>query len=367
MSLFKTIHAKWREIISKNRIFSLLESIFKSYGQVLICLNSLTGLTLSLLVFFVSKRLWLFTLMGVGCAVLIALLLRARTFHIHSGVYGFNSVILGLAWPWFVKINTVSIILFLVIACLSSLIIKFLIDFTSRIKSNPPFLSVPAVILIWAISILFHLFPFLNNLIGPDPGILNSLENFQTNLTHLSRHFDLFLVLKTFRLHIFCLMVILLAVGLHSRISLLLATFYFLMTVFVVFFLGGWQEFQYIELYVYNSIPCGVALGGIFLVLTRPVFWLSCLAVILVNVLVFLGIRYFPLPVFVLPFNFVTILAIVMVKSGWLKREHDFYGVPMEMVSSPELGLQWLKGEIYAQNYWRKMEKLGFKIFYKNF
>ena len=229
-----------------------------------------------------------------------------------------------------------------------------------------PFLSVPSIVTIWFIVLLFPICPILKNLQGPDGGIVEYLNVLQANFSILSSHFSSAQFLKTFHYHILVIIFIFLAISVHSRLSLLLAFISFLMTILTVFILGGMPEFENIEFYFYNSIPCGIALGGTFLVLTRPVFLLTCLGIIVINLMVFWGMRNLPLPIFVFPFNFITIFFIGLVKSGFLKKEQEFYGTPMDLVSSPETGLQWLKGEIYAQNYWRAFEKFCFRIYKKH-
>jgi hypothetical protein len=67
--------------------------------------------------------------------------------------------------------------------------------------------------------------------------------------------------------------------------------------------------------------------------------------------------KHFFLPIFVAPFNFVTILFLWLVKSNHLKKDQGFLAVPMEFVSTPEFALSWYKGELYADNYWRQLEK----------
>lgn len=360
-------HASLPRIFLKNNLVHFRDALFKGYGQVLICLNPLTGILFSFTIFFVSKTVFLLSLLGVFFATLTAILIKAKSSHIETGVYGFNGVILGLAWPWFLNIHFASILLFIFFVCLSSVIIKGLIYQSSRQRSNLPFLSVPAIIIIWFVSLLFPISPILKNFQGPDRGVIEYLNTFQANFSILSSDFSWPQLLSTFHLHILVVIFIFLAIGIHSRLSLLLAVSSFLITILTVFILGGPLEFQNIDFYFYNAIPSAIALGGVFLVLTRPVFLLTCLGVLLINLMVFWGMSKFPLPIFVLPFNLITIIFIWLVKAGFLKREQEFAATPMDLVSSPEIGLQWLKGEIYAQNYWRAFEKFSFRIFRKHF
>ncbi|GEM_PF-2718896 len=360
-------HALLPRIFLNNNLVHFRDALLKGYGQVLICLNPLTGILFFFIIFSVSQTIFLLSFLGVFLATLTAVLIKAKPSHIETGVYGFNGVVLGIAWPWFLNIHFVSILLFIFFVCLSSVIIKCLIGYSSRQRSNLPFLSVPTLIIIWFISLLFPIFPILKDYVGSDPSNVKYLYAFQTNFGNLSSDFSLAQFWKTFYYHILITIFILFSIGIHSRLSLFMAFSSFFITILTVFILGGPQEFQNIDFYLYNAIPAGIALGGVFLVLTRSVFLLTCLGVILINLIVFWGIREFPLPIFVLPFNLITIFFIWLVKSGLLKREQEFTATPMDLVSSPEIGLQWLKGEIYAQNYWRAFEKFSFRIFRKHF
>lgn len=352
---------KWREITTRNKFASFLDALLKGYGQVLICLNPITGFLLAAVIFFFSRTVGCLSLSGVLVSTLTAIFLRAKDIHIKNGVYGFNGVILGIAWTWFLKVNCISLLLFICITCLSSVIIMSLIQINSKTRVNLPFLSVPSVLLIWLMVIFFKYFAIFSSIAGPDQGIVLYLENFQANFFSLTQAFSFPLFLKTFSQHLIVLFCIWTAIAFHSRLSFLFAFLFFFVTLMIVYILGGALEFQNIEFYLYNTIPCGIALSGTFLVLTRPVVLLSLLGVILCAVITFLGLHFSPFPVFVFPFNFVTILFIWLVKSGWLKREQEFLAVPMDFVSTPEVGLSWLKGEVYAENYWREIERMRYK------
>lgn len=324
--------AKWKTLLRNRdrpyfRYLYFLDVILKGYGQVLVCLNPLTGLLLAVAIFYLSGTIGLLTLLGVVSSTLTAFALRAKYHHVNAGVYGFNGVILGIAWLWFFKLNVLSGVLFVLAACLSSVLMKLGMYVSSRTRTNLPVLSVPCVVLIWLALALARRFIPSGDLAGPDS--------------------------ITFQ-HIIVLSLIFLGILAHSRISAMFSLTAFLTAAVMVYLLGGVGEFKDFDLYLYNAVPLGLALGGTFLALNRKVFLFTVFGVIVVVWLVFMGMRYFPLPVFIAPFNFTAILFIWLVKARILKREQGFYAVPMELVFTPESGLKWYKGELYAEIYWHK-------------
>lgn len=346
--------AKWRELTRTNKLLSLLDTFLKGYGQVLICLNPLSGLSLAIALIYLSTKIFLLTLLGTLSSTLTAFLIRARTQHIRAGVYGFNGVVLGIAWLWFLKLDAFSVILLVIAGALSTLIMKLFIDMNSRTRVNLPVFSLPSVLLLW---LVFILLPLLHKgSLGPDQYILNYLNTYRAYVITLNSRFLSILFWETFYRQITIAFILLLGITLHSRISALFYLLALILTLIMTYALRGRAEFLNIDFYLYNTIPTSIALGGTFLVLNRKTFFFTLSALIAVMLTVFIGIRVFPLPVFVAPFNFLVILFIWLVKANILKRHQGFSPVPMELILSPEFALGWFKGEEYAAKYWRSIE-----------
>ncbi len=334
----------------------LITTVLHGYGQMLLCLNPLTGLILVAMICYLSFTVGLLTLIAVISATLTAYVIRARPLHIAAGVYGFNGVVLGIAWMWFLCLSPLALVLLIVAAALSSVLMKLLINASNRTKANVPILSVPSVLVVWGLVLFLRTFFDSSDLIGPDQRMLDYLEIYEKTWRWYGTQFDLGGFIRTFFNYIVALFVIFVAVRVHSRISAMLAFASILVTVVTLFCLGGFTEFKSLEFYLYNTIPCGIALGGEFLVVNRRVLLYTFFGIVCIIMLTFFGLRYFPIPVFVAPFNLITIGFIWFVKSGRLNRTHGFYAVPMELISSPELGVKWYKGELYAEDYWQKYE-----------
>ena len=349
--------AKFNQLLARNKSLRFLDVLLKGYGQVLICLNPVTGLLLFLAIFYVSRTIWLLTLVGIVSSNLMACLLHAKTSHVRAGVYGFNGVVLGIAWLWFMRLDALSVVLLALGAALSSALMKFSTDRNEGTTTNLPVLSVPSLIVVWGLLVVLQAFFAHSDFLGPDRCIQEYLRGYEVIASSPSRPLAIHVFFRFFSKYILTALVILAGVRVHSRLSSLLFAYFLGITVLAIFCLGGFAEFKSLEFYLYNAVPCGIALGGTFLVLNRQVFLAATAGVLLTIVLTFLGMRYFPLPAFIAPFNLVVIGFLWLVKSGMLRREDGFCAVPAELVSSAEFGLEWHKGELYAQDYWNKVEQ----------
>ncbi len=349
--------AKFTQLLAERKSLRFLDVLLKGYGQVLLCLNPLTGLMLFLAIFYLSPTICFLTLVGIVSSTLMAYLLRAKSAHIRAGLYGFNGVVLGIAWLWFMRMDTLSLVLLALGAALSSAMMKFFTGRNEGTTTDLPVLSVPALIVIWLLFLFLETFLAHADLVGPDRCIREYLQGYEVIYSSPSRDLAIHVFFRFFSKYILTALIVLAGVRVHSRVASLLFAYFFGITVLAILGLGGFAELKNLEFYLYNAVPCGIALGGTMLVLNRHVFLLAIAGVLLTIVLTFLGMRYFPLPAFVAPFNLIVIVFLWLVKSGRLGRRHGFCAVPAQLVSTPELGLEWHKGELYAQDYWKKMEQ----------
>lgn len=348
--------AKWKDLTATFPLFQFVDSVSKGYGQVLVCLNPLSGVFLSAAILFISPTVWFLTLVGVLSGTLTAWAIKAKPLHIEAGVYGFNGCVLGIAWLWFLRLNVFSILLLTLFSACSSIINKFLIDKSLKTRTNLPVFSVPALILIWIVCLLLSKSTLLNDLSGPDWRLVGYWRGIEYHVEALKRGFALGSFFEGLYRDLMAAVFIYFALRVHSRIALRCCLAAFFAASITVMLLGGLEEFKNLEFYMYNTIPSAVALGGTFLVFNRKVFFTMIAGVALIVGLTFLGLRVLPFPAFVAPFNLVTIALIWFVKSGRLNRGQGFFGVPMDLVSTPEFGLDWHRGEIYAENYWQEVK-----------
>lgn len=355
------IRINWRECLPREKIYPFMDTIFKGYGQLFICSNRMTGLFIFLAILFISAESCLLTIIGAAASLLTARLIGARPSHIHFGCYGFNGVVLGIAWPWYIKLNAISVMMLFFLSAASTVLLKYCIDKSARSRSNLPVFSLPPLIVVWLVYILAACVPSWKPLMGPDPIISEYIQTYESSVLRLYNkpwtNLTIGMYLDTFKIHL--LVIAFLAIGIfrHSRVSAAVAATATTVTLALVYLIKGINGFGHIDTYLYNTVPCALALGGAFLVLNRQVGLLILVNVVVIVFTVYAGLSHFQFPLFIAPFNFFTILSIWLVKKGILKKEHGFYAVPMELIFSPETAEHWRKGEIYAQNYWRGIEQ----------
>ncbi|MBB3056733.1 urea transporter [Mucilaginibacter gotjawali] len=132
----------------KNRISSFIGSILNTYAILFFSQNKVLGGIL-LLVSFVTP---IAGLSGLFCALfslIIIKILGYRHENIQSGLYSFNSLLLGLAFGTFFNF-TPYYVLWLVFACL--LVVMLTIILTDRLgKLGLPILSIPFILCYWLV------------------------------------------------------------------------------------------------------------------------------------------------------------------------------------------------------------------------
>ncbi len=358
--------SNWKEDLPKDKSLPLVQILLKGYGQVMMCSNATTGAYLFLAMLLVSYQIALLSLIGVFISSMTAYLLWARPFHVNSGLYGYNGAVLGIAWPWLFPLTPLSIIIFLVLSSLSSVILKFLTERSIRTRINLPVLTTPALILVWLVFFIIQIFPQFHELPGPDKIIVRYTTDFNSNLIALlGKEWTWNNVawgLKIFQKHLLVFVLILCGVYKHSRISTMVILVSTLFTCLLVYLAGGLLALGMIDEYFYNAVPCAAALSGVLLVYNRSTIFLSLAAVVIVVGVVYLGIHFAPFPVFIAPFNLVILSLYFLVKQRILNRARGFYAVPTELIYNPETGLGWLQGEIFAKNFWEDVEKRWPKV-----
>jgi urea transporter len=83
--------------INPDARFHLLETIFKSFSQIMFQNNVLSGFLILLGIALRSKRTAILALIAVGIATIFAMLLSQPHNEINVGLYGFNAVLCAAA------------------------------------------------------------------------------------------------------------------------------------------------------------------------------------------------------------------------------------------------------------------------------
>jgi urea transporter len=308
------------------RIRNIIESIFNSYPVILFSESKLFAAILIIVSFF-DYYAGLGGLIGLVTANITAYYLGFDRYKIRKGYYGFNSLILGMGIAMeFDYSHTI----LLVIIFTSILVLFFTIAFESSLGKNYlPFLSVPFLFGFWALQLFIR-----NILLIPlsirelnyfsELGFLSGdyLKIFFSWITWIHSNVAVRLYFESLSVVFFQRSVItglLICVGLliSSRISFTLSIIGYSTAYFVLSFLGlSITGFDY-SFVGFNSILFAIAVGGYFIIPSRSSYiWVVLLTPIMVIVSLALGyvFKSLNLMIYSLPFNFVVLLFLYILK-----------------------------------------------------
>jgi len=303
-----------------------LKSIPNSYGQVFFSDQRLFALILMVVTFF-DLHAGAMGLLSVITTNLIGFLLGFDRRVIARGVFGFNSLLVGLGLGIYFKPDLLLVFLIIVAAILTLLIAVSLQGVIG--KYALPFLSVPFLLSIWIMTLSTKEFTALgisergiftfNDLytVGGDP--LVRIYDWWNGL-RLPRSLRIYFISLGAILFQFNLLSgILIAAGLllFSRISFSLSLIGFYIAYLFYDVIGAnisELSYSYIG---FNYILTSIAVGGFFIIPSkRSYLWVILLIPIVAMVTITLSriFALFSLPVYSLPFNLVVLLFLYALK-----------------------------------------------------
>ncbi|GAB6074780.1 urea transporter [Nautilia lithotrophica] len=294
--------------------------IFKPYISILFLRDIKAGLVLFILSFLLPS-VGILGIVAILSTILFAEFINVRDEYLKYGFYLYNSLLVGMGVGYFFDVTIITILLTIMLS-----ILTFLVSFSINrvfVKYSLPLLSLPFAV----VSMVFYLASLKYT--GLLSNILYRKAIFDMNLP-----FDAFFKSMGtifFLPFSFAGFVISLLILIYSRILFLLA--------FVGFWIGVWFHSFFVPFsqalnspYNFNYILIAMALGGVFLIPNIKNFLLAFLAVFLSIVLidameVFFNI--YALPVYTLPFNFTTLLFIMILYSmGYLFFNYNIKDTP---------------------------------------
>ncbi len=300
------------------------DSIVNSYAQIFFS-NHKWFAYLLLIASFIDPYLGLSGLIAATASVFFAKWMGFNKETIRTGMYSYNSILVGFTIAVFYKMSLPFFGLLLLASLLTMLLTVCLSAFVSSYKI--PFLSLPFMFSVWAIlkSVGGHGFKAVEwsergiysineyySFWGPEMG------EFMKNLAEVKFPLLIDVYLKSLGAIFFqynLLTGILIAVGLliYSRIAFSLSVLGFLTGYFFVqYFHGNMDELEYSYI-GFNYILTSIALGGFFMVPS----WRSYVLVMVCAALIALSISslgkffsVFGLPIYSLPFSLIVMLVI---------------------------------------------------------
>jgi len=232
-------------------------------------------------IFLNSVLLGLAGLIGLLVSTLTAMLLGADRSLIRAGLFGYNGILTGIALAFFLNWNAFLVVYMILAAILSTVVMMALLNLMG--SRDMPALTAPFVLSAWLFLFAIYLFGHLHptDLIRPAP--LNPNALVQTDLRPLPTGLTgagitpLNLVTAFFRGigevffqdNLITGIIFLIAILINSRISALFAALGSLVGMLTALFLfGGNGYWVFHGLYGFNAVLTGIAIGGLFYVLT---------------------------------------------------------------------------------------------------
>lgn len=303
-----------------------LNGIIKSYSQIFFAENVKFSWIL-LLVSFFDPTTGLAGLSSVLLTNVIAYRLGFNRTEIAKGLYGFNSLLVGLGMGYYFEASPE---LYLVILVASVLTLLFVTLFKGILmKYGLPYLSLPFLFSLWTILIASGSFEnlgisqkgifTLNYLYGIGGEALVGLYEYLNSIGFEGSLRTYFLSLGAIFFQFKAISGILIAAGLliFSRIAFVLSLYGFYIAYLFYTILGGnIEELSYTYI-GFNFILTAIAIGGFYLIPSKKTFfWLLILIplVTLLSISLARVLEIFNLAVYSLPFNILVLLFLYTLK-----------------------------------------------------
>ncbi len=326
-----------------------IKSLFNSYSQVFFSDNR-TFAAILIIVSFADLYAGLLGLLAVIVTNLIGFLMGFDRQTVAKGLFGFNSLLVGLGLGIYYAPGPVLILIII----LSSILTLFISVSLQGVigKYGLPYLSVPFIIAAWLLTLAAREFDVLgisergiytvNEIYTLGGNKMVALYEWWNNIeiARALRIYFISLGAILFQYNILAGIIISLGLLYHSRISFTLSLLGFF-TAYLFYGVTGASitdlNYSYIG---FNYILTSIALGGFFIIPS----WKSYLwTIILVPLVAILTISMssvfsvFALPIFALPFNIVVLLFLYVLKFR-VKPSHNLAEVVIQQ-NSPEKNL----------------------------
>ncbi len=340
----------WNRLARENVAVGFVDTLLRGTGQVMFQNNPITGLLFLVGIFYNSYQLGIAAVIGLLASTVAAMLLGADRNLIRAGLFGFNGVLTGIGLAFFIQLQWSPVLVLYIIfgGVLSTIVFMALANFFST--WDMPALTAPFVLTAWlflfAVLLFANLHPgVLVNPALPKPSAVVHpiLRPSPTDLTtgagvtvvNLLQGFLRGVGEVFFQNNLVTGIIFLIAILINSRVSALFAALGSIVGLVTAQWLLGVDGYAtYIGLYGFNGVLCGIAIGGVFYVITwkSGIYALLCA---LVSAVVFASLTAFlsPLgmPALTAPFVLTTWL-FLLPKASF----HILQPVPLAEVTSPE-------------------------------
>lgn len=341
-----------------NRLKTLLKTSLSSYGVVGFISHPVPA-GMVLIATFYHPIVGLLGLTGSIISNMISWWLGANSKAWRTGVFGVSGLLVGVAVGMYAPFSMKMVVFVLIGSAAVGVISTFLGLSLSRY--DLPMLSVPLMLMIWPLLLSLgidkidtHTYPAVHLFRAVDIWLFQSLP------------LELFEFLKMFGNIVFqenlvSGLLILLAIGITSRISLLYALWGGILGMATYFYLHGSLD----GFHGLNFVLTALAFGGYFIVANRHAFFFCSLAVVTVGLVDFATFQFLnppssitvatlpsavfkpvadQIPTLVFAFNVVTLAFLYPLKLSQHEQVRPrLLPVPLALIKSPEVNLRWAK------------------------
>ena len=310
----------------KDDLKRFFSEILNSYSQIFFS-DSRTFALILIFVSFIDIYAGLAGLLSVIVTSITGRLIGLDRKALHKGIFGFNSLLVGLSLGIYFSPGPVLFVLVVLTAILTLFISVSLQGVIG--KYGLPFLSIPFVLSAWIMTLATRNMTFLSisergiftmnelyTLGGPS---FVQLYDWWNNIEFLKPLKIYFISLGAILFQYNVLAGVIIAAGLlfYSRISFSLSLFGFFAAYFFYYFVGAditENNYSYIG---FNYILTSIAVGGFFIIPSiRSYLW----SLLLIPVVAIISISLYSffitaaLPIYALPFNLITLLFLYVLK-----------------------------------------------------
>jgi len=269
-----------KNAILQNPVIEFIDSVCRGCGQVMFQNNPITGLLFFAGIFYNSAALGVCAVLGTMAATLTAQLLGVDKALVRSGLFGFNGTLAGIALPFFFTFEPNMLAYVVLNGAFTTIIMSALLNFLGR--WGVPALTAPFVLATWILMFCVYKFalfqpgalivPALPSLAGlTDMGTVTSATFWDGVCKGVGE--------VMFQDNIVTGIIFVVAILVNSRISALFAVIGSLVGLLTALVMQSPEAPVRLGLYGFNSVLCGIAMGGIFFYLNVRTFFyaLGCM------------------------------------------------------------------------------------------
>jgi urea transporter len=332
----------------KDRATYYWESIANSYSQLFFSLNKVLAVLLIVATFF-QFQIGITGLFAVLFTILFSKLLGLNTLQIKNGIYGYNSLLIGLSLGFYFQFNS-SLIVLLIIACTLNLIVTICFEKIAD-TYKIPILSAPFIISFWLVLLSVSAFKGLsinfNEAFTIDsakeivPPLLNKFSPFTLTVSYFKSLAFLF-----FQHNIFAGVIVAIGILIFSRIAFAFSIIGFVAGYFYTSAIGNYTCPIAFEVLGFNYILLSIAIGTYFLIPSIYSILLILISIPLVDISTVAFIKmmqFWQLPIFSLPFTTVTLALLILLKSRYSAKKIHLVNY---QTNTPETNLYAFKNNL---------------------